>query len=116
MSTTSTFVSTRRDELARGILWASSLVLALLIAVQVGRSGAGNQALAAGVQAEVGAIKVLSMDASSNEDVVLVLNELDETISVYAVDGARSLELYQSLSLPEIFGDARSGVKPGGRR
>lgn len=100
-------------------LWASAFVILGLILVQAGHRG-GNAALA-GQVAEVGALKILTTDAGSNEEVLAVLNQTDDVLMVYAVEGGRSVELYQQTPLAELFTQARGAAGaaprgPGGKR
>ena len=97
-------------------LWASAFVLAGMILVSAGRH-AENPAYA-GQVAEVAGLRILTADAGSNEEVVALLNQNDETLSVYGIENQRSLELYEVVRLPELFdqsgGPQRGGT--GGRR
>lgn len=96
-----------------GALWASAFVITALILIQASRHDAGQQAHA-GLIAEAGAYRILTSGTGNNEDIIAVLNQTDETVSIYSVENGRSLELYQSASLIELFSEnAASG---GGRR
>ena len=52
---------------------------------------------------------ILSADAS-NEDVLLVLDGRNEELMVYRTDVSKGIQIYQRLSLPQVFSDARSRV------
>lgn len=83
-------------------LWASAFVILALILTQASRFGAGSAAYA-GEYAEVGQFKLLSGDSGNNEEYIAVLNTIDETLSMYGIENARSLELYQSQPLRDLF-------------
>lgn len=99
-----------RDQIDVGAaaLWASAFVVLAMILVQAGNRG-GNTALARDVD-DVSSMRILNADAGSGEDVIVVLNQTDETLSIYSVEAQRSLELYQSVPLGELF------EKPVGRQ
>lgn len=95
-------------------LWASAFVILAMILVQAGQRG-GTPAYA-GNEAEVGTLRILTADAGSGEDVLIVLNQTDEVMSVYSVEGQRSVELYQTVPLAELFAGVRAAPNQNPRR
>lgn len=89
------------------------MVIAALIVVQAGRFG-GSQA-AAGEVDNSGALRIMSAESGNGEDYVAVVNDRTETLSVYGVLNARSIELFDVRPLPELFEQAAraSGAAPG---
>ncbi len=95
-------------------LWASAFVILALILVQAGGRG-GNAAYARDVD-DITSLRILNADAGSGEDVIVLLNQTDETLSIYSVEAQRSLELYQSTPLAELFDKPAGRQAPGQRR
>ena len=87
--------------------WASAFVLMALIGVQASHFG-GAEAEAAGVVAVDGMV-VLTAASGNGEDVLVVLDEREETISVFGVESQRSIRLYEKRRLPELFTSANRG-------
>jgi hypothetical protein len=99
-------------------LWASALVLAGLIVVQLARPATGTSprdpgavfALAAGLPGDVvtrvGDFSLLTFDAGS-DDVLVVLDGRDEQILVYGIEQQNKLVLLDREALPAIFNTAR---------
>lgn len=105
---------TRREEridTGAAVLWGVALLLGALIIVQAGRFGRGSQAMAE--VSEVGDLVVLTAAAAADEDVLCVLDTRAERVLVYSVKNRNTVELEQSLALPELFQGARAG---GARR
>lgn len=103
-----------RVDAGSGALWASAAVLAGLVIVQAGRLGSGGEALA-GNTTDIGQVRLLTADAGGGEEVLVIVNNTDETISVYSIQQGRSIELHQMARLNELFEQAR-GRATGGRR
>jgi len=95
-----------------GALWASAFVLAGMVVLQAGRIGGGTQAHAEAVQ--FGEMTLISADAGSNKDVVLVLDDKSDALLVYGIENRDRVELYQNLKLSEFFVQAKSQNRPGG--
>ena len=94
-------------------LWASAFVIMAMIIVQAGRLGAGEQAFGA-VTAEVADLRLLTSRSSQDEEILTILDQSQETLSAYAVVNGRSLELFDMIYLPTVFGQASRGTS--GRR
>ena len=86
-------------------LWASAFVILAMIIVQAGR--VGNEAQAEGMVSSVADLTVLTASAGDTEDILAVLDRRAETMYIYGVDGARSVELYQFENLSDVFTQAR---------
>lgn len=95
-------------------LWASAFVIGALILVQAGERRGPSEAYAGNV-AELGPMRLLTADAGGNEEVLVILNGVDETISVYGVQNTRSVELFQISKVDELFVQARGGAGGGNR-
>lgn len=95
-------------------LWASAFVILAMILGHAG-SRSGNTAYARDVD-DVASLRILDADAGSGEDIIVILNQSDDSLSVYSVVGQRSLELYQSVPLAELFEQPAGRPGPGGRR
>lgn len=101
-----------RVEPGAAALWASAFVILALIVVQAGRLG-GSPAAAGEVDDNAG-VRLLTAESGNNEDFLAVINQRTETLSIYTVVNARSVELYDVQDLPTIF---RQAGRPGaGRR
>jgi hypothetical protein len=88
-------------------LWASAFVLMALIGVQASHLG-GAPAQASGVVAVDGMV-VLTAASANGEDVLVVLDERAETISVFGVENQRNIRLYEKRDLAELFESANRG-------
>lgn len=83
-------------------LWASAFVIMALILTQASRLGQGSAAFA-GEFAEVGQLKILTAPAGNDEEFIAIINSTDQTLSIYGIENARSLELYQVQPLRDLF-------------
>ncbi len=90
-----------RFDTGAAALWASAFVLLALILTQAGRLT--EPVAYAGEVDDIGQMKLLTAQSGNNEEFIAVLNSSDETISIYGIENARSLELYQVQSLRELF-------------
>lgn len=102
---------------AGAALWASAFVVLALILVEAGRRGHQNAALA-GDASSVGDLSVLTASAGTDEDVLCVLDQRNETLSVFGVEQGRSIQLLQVQDLRQAFEQARmnAGAGSGGGR
>lgn len=91
-----------------GALAASALILAGLLVVEAGKRNFGNVALA-GDAASVADLSVLTAAAGPDEDVMCVLDQRAETLSVFGVEQGRSVQLFQALDLKQAFVQSRGG-------
>ena len=100
------------DARGRRMLWTAAAALASLLVLQM-IAGAppigGSNSAHAGMVGQTGQHTILSADAS-NEDVLLVLDGRNEELMVYRTDANKGIQIYQRLSLPQVFIDARSKV------
>jgi len=105
---TTTTPTSRRIDSGAAALWASAFILVALIITQASTLGRGNQARAdVAVTTE---LTVLSAFAGNDEDIVAVIDRQSEMLFVYGIEQGRSIELFQAVSLPQLFVDgARSG-------
>lgn len=101
-----------RFDAGAAALWASAFVILAMILVQAGSRG---NAAYAGQVADIGTLRVLTADAGSGEEVLVILNQTDEVLSVYSVVGQRSLELYQTVTMAQLF-EQTGRTGPGNRR
>ncbi len=90
-------------------LTLSAAALLTVIAFQAGarlpQFGRGSTA-SAGQVSQVGGFTVMTSDAN-NEDIIVLLDGRNEEISVYRNENNTSVQLYQKVSLPRLFTDAR---------
>jgi len=86
------------------VLWASAMMILSLIVVQAGRLG-GSPALAGEVDDAAG-VRIMSADNGNQEDYVAVINDRTQTLAVYGVLNARSIELFDVQRLPDLFDQA----------
>lgn len=102
---------------ASAALWASAFVILALILVEASRRGHHNAALA-GDAASVDDLSVLTAASGTDEDVLCVLDQRNETLSVFGVEQGRSVQLLQVQDLRQAFMQARmnAGVGGGGGR
>jgi hypothetical protein len=96
----------------RSLLGVSAAILSTLLAVQV-LGGAppigprsGDSEARAGMVSSAGGHTVMTADGN-NEDLLLVLDGRNEELFVYRTDANRGVQLFQRMSLPEVFNDAR---------
>lgn len=96
----------------RGLRWTLSLsALALLglvtwqaQAMQIGRGGDSG---GSGMVSNVGDYTMMTF-AVGNEDMLLTLDNRSEELYVYRVENQNAVQLFQKLSLPKLFSEARS--------
>jgi len=92
-------------------LTMSATALVLLIAFQAAarlpQFGRGSNTASAGQVSQVGGYTVMTSDANT-EDILLVLDGRNEQLSVYRNENNTSVQLYQRVSLPRLFSDART--------
>ncbi len=82
-------------------LWASAFVILAMILTHAG--SAPSPSAYAGLVADVGQLKILTAQSGNNEEFIAILNSTDETLSIYGIENARSLELYQVQPLKDVF-------------
>ncbi len=108
-----------KSQSQRTLLAVTAGVLTTLLAVQVlggapplGPRGGGSSDANAGMVSSAGSHTIMTADGN-NEDLLLVLDERNEELFVYRTDASKGVQLFQRMSLPEIFNDARG--RSGGR-
>ncbi len=104
----------RENSLNMNVLWASAVLLAALVVMQLGRGGSvpfEQQALAEMV-ASVGDYSIMTTDGG-NEELLFVLDNRNEQMMVYKVDQQKTMSLLAREELNNVFAAARS--KLGGR-
>jgi hypothetical protein len=85
------------------MLWASALVIAALIVVQLGKYTQGSpNAARADVVTRVQDYTALTFNAG-NDDVLLVLDGRGEQLFMYRVKNQNTVEFIDKLMLPEVF-------------
>jgi len=92
----------------RWLLSASAVVLLGLVAwqaqaMQIGRSDGGG----AGMVSNVGDYTMMTFPVG-NEDMLLTLDNRSEELYVYRVENQNAVALFQKLSLPRLFSEART--------
>lgn len=95
----------------RGVRWmlsASAVLLVALLAwraqaMQIGRGGDGG----AGMVSAVGDYTMMTFPVG-NEDMLLTLDNRSEELYVYRVENQNAVALFQKLSLPRLFSEART--------
>lgn len=100
------------------LLWAAAVLLSLLIVYQASAlletpPVLNAQAKASGMLTTSGPYVAMSSEVGK-EDLILVLDNRTESLRVYHLDPNGHLQLYQQLSLPRIFREARA--RGAGRR
>lgn len=100
------------------MLWASAVVLTLLVVVQAAtwldaQPLDAKQAYAGGMVTATGPLVAMSSEIGK-EDLILIIDNRTETLGVYRLEAGGQLQQYQQLSLPSIFIEAHS--KGPGRR
>jgi hypothetical protein len=101
------------SRLATAALWASAFVIMALIIVQAGRLGGPVMPAHADI-ATVGDITIATTQGSSDEEILVVMNRVDQALLLYSVDGSRRLQLLQHYSLPQVFDDMAGRRGSGG--
>lgn len=104
---------TNRGGAGAAALWASAFVILALILVEAGRRGHEPSAFA-GDAASVSDLSVLTVASGPDEDVLCVLDQRNETLSVFGVEQGRSVQLLQVQDVREAFARAK-GTVTGGR-
>jgi hypothetical protein len=101
---------TQHEQGRRRLLWTAAGGMGVLLALHaisgappVGSSGSAH----AGMVSRTGQHTILAADAS-NEDVLLVLDGRSEELLVYRTDVNKGIQLFQRLSLPDVFTDAKT--------
>ncbi|GJQ30546.1 MAG: hypothetical protein HBSAPP03_24300 [Phycisphaerae bacterium] len=89
------------------MLWASAIALGLLALVQGVRVADWPGEARAEMVARSGVVTVMTADGG-NDDVLLVLDERAETVSIYKTDTRNGVQHVQTLSLPTLFTEARA--------
>ena len=92
-------------------LWASAFVIGALVLFQAGRTDLATKAMAQ--VATVNDLTVLTVGVTDNEDVVVVLDQREELISVYTIEGGRNLVRLTTENLSNIFQQARAAASGG---
>ncbi|MCC6229597.1 MAG: hypothetical protein IT432_10260 [Phycisphaerales bacterium] len=92
----------------RWMLSASAVVLLGLVvwqaqAKQIGRADGGG----AGMVSNVGDYTMMTFPVG-NEDMLLTLDNRSEELYVYRVENQNAVALFQKLSLPRLFSEART--------
>lgn len=105
MTTNPTTQTTPRRLSPHSALWASAFVLVALIVVQAGRIGPSEAR--ADLVSSAGDLTALTVE-STNDDVLLVVDNRSESLMAYKVVNQNSFELFRSYSLPRLFGEARN--------
>ena len=100
---------------ARAFLIASAAILTGLLAIEAGRRNLGPAALAGDVS-QVADLIVLTASAGDNEDVLLVLDQRSENLTVFGVEQNRNVQLFQSADIREAFVQARMNSGGAGGR
>lgn len=95
-------------------LWASFFVIIAALLAHLG-SGRG-QAAFAGEEAEVAGLRLLTAASGDNEEFLAVLNQQDQSLSIYGIAQGRTIELFQVLDLGTIFQEAKASTGTGQRR
>lgn len=96
----------------RGLRWllsGSAVVLLGLLtwqaqAMQFGRGGDGG---GSGMVSNVGDYTMMTFSAG-NEDMLITLDNRSEELYVYRVENQNAVALFQKLSLPRLFSEART--------
>lgn len=104
----------RECSLNMNVLWATAVLLAALVTVQLGRGGSRpfEQEALAEMVASVGDYSIMTTDGG-NEELLFVLDNRNEQLLVYKVDQQRTMVLLAREELDAVFTSARS--KLGGR-
>jgi hypothetical protein len=101
----------RAPDAQRGLRWLLSLsavALAGLLtwqaqAMQFGRDGSGSSAMVS----HVGDYTMMTFSVG-NEDMLLTLDNRSEELYLYRAENQNAVSLFQKLSLPKLFNEARS--------
>lgn len=99
-------VPPREAPLAHAALWASAFILLALIITEAGKRNAGNTAFA-GDATNVADLAVLTASSGTDEDVLCILDQRNETLSIFGVEQGRSVQLLQVQDIRQAFTQAR---------
>ena len=101
------------------VLWVMAIALGTILVSMGLRRGESPGALGffestarAGLVSQAGGVTMMTVDGWS-DDVLVVLDGRHESVLVYRVENATTVQLLQRLSLPQLFSDAK--VKALGR-
>ncbi len=93
------------------MLWASAVVLGLLVVVQASAwldaQPLESKAFASGMVSASGPFVTLTSELGK-EDLIVVLDNRAESLRVYHLDQNNQPQLYQQLSLLRVFAEARA--------
>lgn len=67
----------------------------------------GVNVASAGQVSQVGGFTIMTSDANT-EDILLLLDGRNEQLSVYRNENNNAIQLYQKVSLPRLFSDAKA--------
>jgi|CXWL01.1.fsa_nt_gi hypothetical protein len=102
-----------------GVLWVTAIALGAILASMAlrrddswGALGFFESTARGGLVSQVGGVTMMTVDGGS-DDVLVVLDGRHESVLVYRVENATTVQLLQRLSLPQLFSDAK--VKALGR-
>lgn len=103
----------RRDAVS-GALWASAVVLAALIVVELGGVFAPARSATAQSPSVAGDLTMVPAGAGDNEDVLIMIESRSEKLSVYGITGRNKVDLLQTYDLGRLFQEARAaaGAQP----
>lgn len=90
-------------------LWASAFVLIGLIILAAGRVSPAR----ADMVTSAGTVTALTVECTTPEDLLCVVDNRSETLCVYKIINQNNLELYRTYNLPQMYSGARS--RAGGR-
>jgi hypothetical protein len=93
------------------LLWLTAAVLAALTLVQLGRASIGSTARAEMVS-QAGDFTLMTTNGG-NDDVVAVIDNRGEDLTIYRVDNQSAFEPYQHVSLQQVFTSARARSHAG---
>ncbi len=97
----------RRTVHLRAALTVTAIAGAALLVFQAAAQVGGTSGSRSGMVSQSGPFTLMTSDAGS-EDIVVVLDNRNEQLMVYKTENAQSLQLYQKLSLPRMFMDAKA--------
>jgi hypothetical protein len=91
-------------------LWASAFVLAGLVLTQAATLPIASSQSVSGTVSSVEDLTILTASTGAGEDVVLVLDDVSDSLFVYGVKNRAAIELVQSYDIGRLFTDARRGA------
>lgn len=110
-SNTSSNTSTNSAASFSRALTMSATALILLITFQAAaylpQFGRSSNIASAGQVSQVGGFTIMTSDANT-EDILLLLDGRNEQLSVYRNENNNTVQLYQKVSLPRLFSDAKA--------